>query len=139
MDFIESISVLTQREDILLRGSFMATVEEKFNCFKCQNDYRRDEKLIKVLRERKGCFGSDKILYGLGNYQLKTCVGNLTTPDFEHIMYLYDNYERGVLPFDGSPSDQPNKIVEIFNLIYSLTAEHKEKLRRQAEASSRKR
>lgn len=33
---------------------------------------------------------------------------------------LYYNYQRGVMPYDGSLMDQPSKVIEVFNIIDGL-------------------
>lgn len=45
-----------------------------------------------------------------------------------YVLNLFENYERGVLPFNGSVSEQPAQIIEIFNLLASLKQDQKRKL-----------
>lgn len=47
-------------------------------------------------------------------------------PYFDFVYELYVNYKRGILPYDGSLVDQPNKIIEIFNLLSNLENERDE-------------
>lgn len=39
---------------------------------------------------------------------------------FGYVLTLYDNYKRGCLPFPGTVSEQPAKIIEIFSIIQKL-------------------
>jgi len=42
---------------------------------------------------------------------------------------LQDNFSKGVLPFSGSLSDQPNHIIEILKLIEKLKFEYEQELK----------
>jgi hypothetical protein len=42
-----------------------------------------------------------------------------------YLMYLLENYERGVLPFDGAPSEQPAQAIELLNLVQLLKQEYR--------------
>lgn len=54
---------------------------------------------------------------------------------FAYAITTYDAYHRhGVLPYPGSLSDQPNKIIEIFNIMDALRME-----REQQQAEQQKR
>jgi hypothetical protein len=46
---------------------------------------------------------------------------------------LFENYERGILPFPGSTSEQPAQIMEVFGLIQSLRNERQVSHRRNTE------
>lgn len=47
---------------------------------------------------------------------------------FDYVMGLYEGYENGILPFNGSLADQPNQIINIFTIISILKNEHQQKL-----------
>lgn len=53
------------------------------------------------------------------------------------VLDAFDNYERGVMPYPGSFSEQPAQIIEIFGLIRALRREQEEKLRKRNEANVR--
>jgi hypothetical protein len=46
-------------------------------------------------------------------------------------------YQKGVLPFPGALSDQPNKVVELFRTIDSHVAEKTEKQIKKMESKQR--
>lgn len=46
---------------------------------------------------------------------------------------LFENYERGLLPFPGSVSDQPAQIMEIFGTFQALRIERQENERKKLE------
>jgi hypothetical protein len=57
-----------------------------------------------------------------------------------YVCVLFENYEKGNLPYEGTISEQPAQIIEIFQVIKSIRYEHqkaveKEQLKKQ---SSRK-
>lgn len=54
---------------------------------------------------------------------------------FNYILFLFRNYEQGILPFPGSASEQPNQIIEIFNVIKALKAEREEVQKKQSESN----
>lgn len=52
---------------------------------------------------------------------------------YSYVEQLYSLYQRGILPFPGSVSEQPGQIMEIFNVFDSLQIE-----RHNKEAKKRK-
>lgn len=48
-------------------------------------------------------------------------------PLFGYVLSLYENYERGQLPFDGSVSDQPAQVMDIFSVISNIRFEQQKK------------
>ena len=66
---------------------------------------------------------------------------NKTRLRYEYFLYcliLHDNYKRGILPFPGSMSDQPNKIIEIFLVLDQLQQEAEEKMRKKIQKENKK-
>lgn len=44
--------------------------------------------------------------------------------NFDYFLTLYMSYKNhGLLPFEGSHADQPNKIIEVFNIINAVVTE----------------
>ena len=76
---------------------------------------------------------------------VKSCNLRFTKP-FEHLKFepmsyvltLFDNYERGCLPFPGSVSEQPAQIMEIFSVLRQLRHESELKLRETSKATPRR-
>jgi hypothetical protein len=48
-------------------------------------------------------------------------------PLFGYALQLFENYERGLLPFEGSVSDQPAQVMELFSVIQNLRFEQEKK------------
>lgn len=57
---------------------------------------------------------------------------------FNYYFLLFQNYERGNLPFEGTIADQPAQIIEIFNTFQMLRAEQEDKARKQLERQSKR-
>lgn len=51
---------------------------------------------------------------------------------------LHDGYEKGILPFPGSLTEQPAQIMEIFGLINALKFEQEQKVRKKMEQEAKK-
>lgn len=64
---------------------------------------------------------------------------NLKYPYFSYVYTAYLNYERGILPYPGSLSEQPAKIMDIFSVLGALKFESEEKMRKKVEKENRKR
>lgn len=118
---IEEVSSPTFSERALLLASIEAKVEpEKFDCATCITQYGTSEKLqgkTQAKRKSKGCFDYKTKGYRLDQFKYTNCIGNHTVP-IDYIMDAFTLYEKGQLPFEGTLGDQPNKIIEIFDIIY---------------------
>lgn len=74
------------------------------------------------------------------NVSIKSC-GLIFTRDlsefscekFNYYFLLFQNYERSNLPFQGTITEQPAQIIEIFNTFKMLKAEQEEKWRKKLE------
>jgi len=103
----------------------MATIEgmndekKKYHCYTCKNKHKEAddwEKTNRLLRERKGCF--DEIMeYKVDNVIFRKCVGNFILPNTEVYLSMWILYQKGVMPYPGSYTEQPAKIIQIFNII----------------------
>lgn len=68
------------------------------------------------------------------NLNLMPGFEDLQHPYFDLYYSLFELYNKGTMPFDGSPLDQPNKIIDIFGILQALKSEfekaaHEEQLR----------
>ncbi len=66
---------------------------------------------------------------------------NFKSDIFYYVLTLNDGFEKGMLPFSGSMSEQPAQIIEKFSLVRALKAEAEEKRikKQNAEAKKQKR
>lgn len=117
---INECSTLSAGEYALLLASIESKVDpKKFHCGTCITQYGKSERLQKKTlrkRESKGCFDYSTKSYKFDNLIFKTCPGNFVVP-IDYFVEAFSLYEKGVLPFRGTIGDQPNKIMEVFQLI----------------------
>lgn len=70
-------------------------------------------------RKVKGCWGGG-ISYSLEDIEFNACIGNFTSQGAKYIIDLFMMFEKGVMPYEGSLSDQPAKLLEAFDMIRSI-------------------
>lgn len=100
---------------IYLLASLEARLEyKKFGCHYCASKYK--EKFKEKKRRSKGCYDLTTKKYQIENIIYKSCIGNYNI-NIEFYLESFRKYDSGMLPFTGNLSDQPNKIIEIFNII----------------------
>ena len=93
------------------------------------------EEQLKEMQKRMGKVPDEIISL---NLHMKTDLSKMVYVPFNYVFRLYDRYiEAGVLPFDGTHSDQPAQIIEIFSVLEQLQMEtrqktHEEHMRKQA-------
>lgn len=116
--------------------TLLATLEarihpKKFDCFKCINKYgtRNPEKSERA-RQLKGCFDFNTRNYRIENIRYNSCVGNYTAK-LDFYIDLFSNFEKGIMPFTGTLGDQPNKIIEVFQIIEVKRNEHLDQLAKE--------
>ena len=139
---IEEISQVSEYEYDLL----MASIEEqydknrRFDCHKCKNKNKgatnwQEGNLAE--RKIKGCF--DAVAnWKVDNIIFKKCVGNFVLPSTNGILSMFRLYEKGLLPYAGSVSEQPAKIMQIFDIISARKAEKDNELNDQRSTSQKR-
>jgi len=88
--------------------------------------YGKTQKMIdKTQRKRKskGCSDFTSHSYRVGNIIYSTCVGNFVK-EAGFLIEAFSLYEKGMLPFKGDLGGQPNKIMEVFNIIQNARSAH---------------
>jgi len=127
---IDQASTLTPYEYITLTAALEARYEpQKFNCATCIMQYGKSQRLMDKTdrkRQSKGCYGVGVKTYRLDNIKYSMCVGNFNK-EIDYIIEAFSLYEKGVLPFKGNLGNQPNKIIEVFNIIFRRRAKEQEK------------
>ena len=115
------INGVSDSEYIYIASTIKSMFEKTFNCFHCKAQYADRKEITLKLREQKGCFDvSTKVRYRFDQIIYKTCIGNFYDPQTSQLVDMFNKFEIGVLPYPGSYSDQPAKIIEVFQLIDSL-------------------
>ena len=117
---INTISTLTTGEYVLFLASIEAKLDpKKFHCGTCITQYGSSDRLIQKTerkRKSKGCFDLTSKSYRIDNIRFNKCIGNFAVP-IDFFIEAFSLYEKGVLPFQYNIGKQPNKIMEIFQLI----------------------
>jgi hypothetical protein len=121
---IEEISSVSTIDFINLVGNYHALSNGKPDIDPIIESRYPPEVLAQVIQNKKKTFG-ELITLGL----------KFTVPpsqfEYEHMHYvltLFENYDKGQLPFPGSVSEQPAQIMQIFNVIDALRQEQRKKL-----------
>ena len=76
--------------------------------------------------------------------EIKSCNLLITSPleefsfkGFDYIFGLYSQYKKGILPFPGPLTEQPARIIEIFNLFEQLEHEYQRKVEKDRKTNER--
>jgi hypothetical protein len=73
------------------------------------------------------------------NIHFKCNLDRFNVSYFEFVIVAFEAYNKnGVLPYPGSLSDQPNKIIEIFNVLDSLKLEREQRAFEQQQKEQQK-
>jgi len=75
--------------------------------------------MIQMEKARKAChtIAAETRHILMSKIHCRICPGNLYDNSVHRILEMYHAWNKGVLPFQGSFSDQPNKIIECFRVI----------------------
>lgn len=93
------------------------------------------EEALKQMQEKISLASSDIVSLDL---EIKKGF-NYEYPYFSYVLNLHDRFiNSGIMPYQGAYSDQPNKIIEIFNTLDQLKFEHESKLRAEQEREAKR-
>jgi hypothetical protein len=85
-----------------------------FNCEFCKKKYGqayRDKKKACAIKSQKPIFETEN---GIKYYR---CPANFANFSIMHFIDMVKHFRNGVMPFSGSMMEQPNKVIEVLNLI----------------------
>lgn len=108
------------------------TNHKQFNCKeqveKMKNQPNSQQRIL-GFKERNGCDNkiskTPRQVYR--NLNFHSCFCNHLDNSFNHYLDIHENYSKGYLPFTGGFLEQPNKVIEIINLISVLKYELEKK------------
>jgi hypothetical protein len=122
-----AISSLSTYDMVAIQANFYYIVEDRFNCeeklkeLAARSSYEKARRLVSV---SNGCDTIDeKPKYRIDNINYHTCFCNFKHPSIYLFLNLHRQYEKGMLPFEGSLVDQPNYIMEVFSVLSKLRTE----------------
>ena len=75
-----------------------------------------------------------------GNPQVNftQCIGNYYGAFWANLINYYPQYEKGLLPFEGSLMNQPSKFVEVMSLVHNLIREKDTEKEQQAKRNGKR-
>lgn len=124
-----------------LKSTLYSFDNKEYQCGWCLKKYRgrQDyEQITKANRTRKGCFGvSPNALHKFDDLEYSTCVGNSVSESALFWIEAEARYNQGILPYPGSLSEQPAKVLEIFGCIAVHKQDKLEKQRKAQELKER--
>ncbi len=112
------------------------------NMYSKRHDYeqRREtyQKHTQKRRAKQSCFFiNDRCTYQLENIKYYTCIGNFYDKSVSSLYEMYTLYTKGVLPYKGALTDQPAKVIEIFQVIDGLRTDKIERLKKEVKDAKR--
>jgi hypothetical protein len=137
---IDEISSITTEDYIKLKGTLYDLANRDFICSECVTKFkgRTDEKeMLRKTKTTRNCetVSTPSMLFQVYDLKSKRCPGNLFSREVVFHYELFQKFKLGILPFQGSLSDQPNKIIEIFKIIEEWEIDRQKK---EIEANGRR-
>lgn len=115
------MSTITQDDYILLKSTLNVLDNQDYQCEKCLVKYKRhnDYKNMTVkLRRLRGCeVKSDRANISMDDLSYRRCPGNYYSRSCVSLIETYQYFDKGILPYEGPLSDQPNKVIEAYKII----------------------
>ena len=71
----------------------------------------------------RGCFGNPVQPYLIDGKPTDRCVAKLLPGEIKDYIRYYQFYKKGHLPFRGGISEQPSKLLDIFDILESAEIE----------------
>lgn len=121
-------SSLGEVETLQVTASIASLFDDKWNCYTCMTS-----KYFERYKSVKGCVSDPRTRYQIEGYKLNKCLGNFVSREICAYYEMYTLYEKGIMPFEGVMTDQPAKLIDLFNMIGQLKFEYLDKERRKRE------
>lgn len=125
MHAIEAISNLTLLEQTHLRATLHIIDNDNFKCWKCPERAREAKRCVKPV-------DGPPFIELESDLKFKKCPGNYFSQSALQWLEMFNAFEKGTMPFNGSYSEQPNKIIDIFRVISTYRAKRTDGLRMKA-------
>lgn len=91
----------------------------------------------KTVRGENGCNHlSEKPIYMIDNLEFRTCPCNFRNRKYSFFSTALSGFDKGVLPYPGSLSEQPAKAMEAIILLSNLKEEFKQEQNAQQQAKN---
>jgi late competence protein required for DNA uptake (superfamily II DNA/RNA helicase) len=122
LDRIEDVSSVSMGEWVKIKTTLNVIHNERFQCSRCIRKHqgkRKDwEAHLEREQEAKACRSLKPEPFAEIDQQIffTTCPGNFSYPEVLNWRAAFMRYQQGILPFPGSLMDQPNRVIELFQL-----------------------
>lgn len=130
---ILSISELSTYEYSQIIATFYYHNDDKFGCDRkaakfYKDDRRKNPKADEEhFRKMQGCVGERKsVMYQFESIGYYGCLCRFRTNMYGFYWSAYQAFKQGTMPYPGSFSEQPSKIIEVFNLLDNLVEDLRE-------------
>lgn len=132
------ISGLSDYDYVKLVATWFYNVEDKFNCEEQKSKYLmmpESEKKINDYMLARGCLGKSELSgvvydkptnrprYQQDEVCFYNCFCNFIDPSTNFLLNLFWYFDKGILPFQGAITEQPAKIIDVFNVFTHLKHE----------------
>ena len=82
------------------------------NCRECSKN--------KDLQKHRGCLKpTERVQYIFEGKEMYRCPAKFIMPEVKTYIEMYSQYKKGLLPFRGTITEQPTKLIDIFNILES--------------------
>ncbi len=110
------ISSLGGADRLVFMAAWEIAKDKAWNCSSCMKTS------TEKLRIKKGCLGSPKAKFTLGEFKLFSCLGNFFNPTAMAVIGAYQQFRLGNLPHAGGYMDQSAWMMDAFALLAELEA-----------------
>jgi hypothetical protein len=126
------MSSLSNKEYVNLVGHYRWLFSERGEATS-QSDLKSrgytDQQIEAVNRSKRKASKSFKV----GNILFRKPLVEFKCDNLSYLLLLFENYEKGLLPFNGPVSDQPAKVIDIFNILYQVRQEYQDEQKNKLE------
>lgn len=117
------------KEWVELKATLHSIHDERFSCAKCLGEFNgrpNGEQMLEQNRTLKACRApAESPRHFIGTeLKFRSCIGNFVRQKYLPWIEAFRQFEKGVMPFTGAYTDQPAKVLELFDVIRSTQMEH---------------
>ena len=117
-------------------------VDDKFKCEQKIQEYAKRstyEKAKMLVQTANGCgVIHEDVKYEIDSIGYRSCLCSYLHPSFNTFLFLFKNYEKGILPFKGALGEQPAYIIDVFSMLENLKNDKLDQDRQREEKRNNK-
>lgn len=153
-NIVNQLNTVSEYEYIQIVATWFYNVEDNFRCAEKIGEIeknRESEIRVKEFMTQQGCNSnsvlsgcvekpSSTVRYRFDNLCFYNCFCNYIDHSTNYLLDLFLHFEKNLLPFPGTITEQPAKILEVFNIFSYLKSEKmKEEQKKAKKAQKNKR